>query len=544
MKNTKTDLIINKIFDTVASVQGTYDFQIYEMVEFEAGNMGYVVSVDKGNALITMLDGTAHIGEAVYPTGETFNTYVLTKPFGKMYDADGTLIKDLMTSRPNAFGDRKEKKMFIFEEPKTIYTRAAVGKPIETGTFAVDTMIPVGRGQRELIVGDSKTGKTAIAVNMLLSQKDTDVKNIYVAIGKKRSEINSIIETLRENGVLHKTILIVSSAEDNASKKIIAPYTGMAFARFLCEQSEDSLVILDDLSIHADAHRELSLLVGLSPGREAFPGDVFYMHSKLLENAGNFNHFQGNGSITAIPIVETYAGDISGYIPTNVISITDGQIYTSKKLFNQGIIPAIDIPLSVSRVGSAAQTVGMKLVSGSLKSACINYHEQLKMGFLGSEINSFINIGIIQRGKILYELNKQHEGEVLDYGVSALMSGIASNGYFDFYSDDLEIFNVIKEVLLSFLKYDVLGKKMAEVLAYTGEDVKKENFAINKTLIDKYLIHIVLPLIKYHILKNVKGISKNKAFVSKYDQIRVDSRILLAHSRKKYDVGIAYDYKI
>ncbi len=547
-KQIKTNLVVYKTFDTIACVQGDYDFQIYEIVEFQNKNIGYVVSIDKNLASIAMLDGEVVIGETVYPTGETFYTYILAQPFGKMFDANGKLIKNLMVSNDkdeeDILANRKSKKMYLFEEPKTIYTRERVSKPIYTGTLSIDTMIPIGRGQRELIVGDGKTGKTSIAINMLLAQKDSDVINIYVAIGKKKSEIVNIVNTLKENNVLHKTILIVSSANDYASKKIIAPYTGMAFARFLAQQAKDVLVVMDDLSIHADAHRELSLLVGLSPGREAFPGDVFFMHSRLLENAGKFNHFLGNGSITAVPIVETQDGDISGYIPTNVISITDGQIYTSRSLFNKGIIPAIDIPLSVSRVGSAAQTTGMALASSGLKTSYVNYNEQMKLNSFGLDLNSNNNVSSLQHGKVLYELVKQNEYNVIDYGVSIIMASITSGGYLDFYSDDLDVFDNIKKILFSFLKYDVLGKKIAEILSFSQKEMRKNKLELNQELINKYLIHIILPLLKYHLSQNVPGITKNRKFIEKYKDIRIDSRILLSHKRKKYDVGIAYDYKL
>ncbi|NQZ66337.1 MAG: F0F1 ATP synthase subunit alpha [Mycoplasmatales bacterium] len=544
----KTNLIIYKTYDTIACVQGDYDFQIYETVEFEDGNIGYVVSIEKNTASIAMLAGEAIIGETVYPSGETFHTHILAQPFGKMFDGDGSLIKDLMPSNKIASTEllehRKSKKMYLFEEPKSIYSRERVSKPIHTGTFSLDTMIPIGRGQRELIVGDGKTGKTSIALNILLAQRNTDVLNIYVAIGKKKSEIIKIIDTLKENNVLHKTIIIASGADDYPSKKVIAPYAGMAFARYLSQQSKDVLIVLDDLSIHADAHRELSLLVGASPGREAFPGDVFFMHSKLLENAGKFNHILGNGSITAIPIVETQDGDISGYIPTNVISITDGQIYTSRSLFNKGVIPAIDIPLSVSRVGSTAQTSAMAISSSGLKTSYVDYNEQLKMTSFGLELNSAANVKSLQHGKILYELVKQDEFQILDYGVSALISSIAVAGYFDFYSDDLEVFEHIKSVLLSFMRYDVLGKKISEVFSYTHLEANKMKLELNQELINKYLVHIVLPLIKYNLTQNVPGIRRNKAFIEKFKDIRVDSRILLSHRRKKYDIGIVYDYQL
>ena len=309
-----------------------------------------------------------------------------------------------------------------------VMTRKSVHQPLMTGLKIIDSMIPIGKGQRELIIGDRQTGKTAIAVDTILNQKGQDVYCIYVAIGQKASTVAQIMEKLRQHDAMDYTTIVAATASEMAPLQYLAPYAGCAIGEEWMEQGKDVLIIYDDLSKHAVAYRTMSLLLRRPPGREAYPGDVFYLHSRLLERAAKLNDELGGGSLTALPIIETQAGDISAYIPTNVISITDGQIFLQTELFNAGVRPAVDSGLSVSRVGSAAQTKAMKQVSGSLKLDLAQYHEMLSFSQFGSDLDP-VTKATIDHGARLTELLKQGQYSPLTMSQQVLSLFAAKNGY-------------------------------------------------------------------------------------------------------------------
>ena len=311
-----------------------------------------------------------------------------------------------------------------------VITRKSVSVPLQTGLKVIDSMIPIGRGQRELIIGDRQTGKTAIAIDTILNQKETGVKCIYVAIGQKASTVAQIVEKLKQAGAMAYTTVVVATASDSAPLQYIAPYAGCAMGEEWMENGEDVLIVYDDLSKHAVAYRTLSLLLRRPPGREAYPGDVFYLHSRLLERAARLNEDYGNGSLTALPIIETQAGDISAYIPTNVISITDGQIFLNTDMFNEGIRPAVDSGLSVSRVGSAAQVKAMKQVSGSLKLDLAQYHEMEAFARFGSDLDPTTK-KILDHGARLEQLLVQKQYSPMTVSQQVLVLYAAQHGYVD-----------------------------------------------------------------------------------------------------------------
>jgi F-type H+-transporting ATPase subunit alpha len=363
-----------------------------------------------------------------------------------------------------------------------IIERKSVHEPIQTGLKAIDAMIPIGRGQRELIIGDRQTGKTAVAIDAIINQKGGDVTCIYVAIGQKQSNIARLVKTLEENGAMEHTIVVSATASDPAPLQYIAPYTGCAMGEFFRDNGKHALIVYDDLSKQATAYRQLSLLLRRPPGREAFPGDVFYLHSRLLERAAKLSDELGAGSLTALPIIETQAGDVSGYIPTNVISITDGQIYLEPELFYAGVRPAVNVGLSVSRVGGAAQTKAMKQVAGTLRLDLAQFRELAAFAQFGSDLDKS-TLAQIERGKRMVELLKQDQYVPMSMVEQVAVLFAATQGYID----DIPVEAVKKfeqEFLMHMknLKADVmkeLGDKKAidddlkAKLIQTIEDFKK-----------------------------------------------------------------------
>ena len=341
-----------------------------ELLLFPHDVYGMVMNLEQENVGVVLLGENPDIkeGDAVKRTGHIVEVPVGDGLLGRVVNALGQAIDG---QEPIAYTKTRP----VERVAPGVITRKSVSVPLQTGLKVIDSMIPIGRGQRELIIGDRQTGKTAIAIDTILNQMDTDVKCIYVAIGQKASTVAQIVEKLKQTGAMAYTTVVVATASDSAPLQYIAPYAGCAMGEEWMENGEDVLIIYDDLSKHAVAYRTLSLLLRRPPGREAYPGDVFYLHSRLLERAARLNEDYGNGSLTALPIIETQAGDISAYIPTNVISITDGQIFLKTDMFNEGIRPAVDSGLSVSRVGSAAQIKAMKQVSSSLKLDLAQYHE-------------------------------------------------------------------------------------------------------------------------------------------------------------------------
>ena len=368
--------------DGIARVHGLENCMANELVTFDGGGFGMALNLEENTVSVVMLSDSGNVreGTLVRRTENVVSVPVGKKLLGRVVNAlgepvDGKGPIDYEGSRP------------IERIAPGIITRKSVSVPLQTGIKAIDSMIPIGRGQRELIIGDRQTGKTAIAVDAIINQKGKDVLCVYVAIGQKNTTVARITETLKEAGALDYTIIVSASASEPAPLQYIAPYSGCAMAEHFMEQGKDVLIVYDDLSKHAVAYRALSLLIRRPPGREAYPGDVFYLHSRLLERAARLSEEYGGGSITALPIIETQAGDVSAYIPTNVISITDGQLYLETELFLSGIRPAVNPGISVSRVGGNAQIKAMKQVSGSLKLLYSQYRELQTFAQFGSDLD-------------------------------------------------------------------------------------------------------------------------------------------------------------
>ena len=368
--------------DGISRIHGLEKCMSGELLQFDGEIYGMALNLEQDFVGAVMLGSDAEIkeGSQVKRTGKIVSVPVGEELLGRVVNALGQPI--------DGKGSILSTETRPIESPAPgIITRKSVNKPLQTGIKAIDSMIPIGRGQRELIIGDRQTGKTAIALDTIINQKDKNVICIYVAIGQKRSTVANVVETLTKNGAMDYTIVVSATASELAPLQYIAPYSGCAMGEYFMAQGKDVLCIYDDLSKHAVAYRALSLLLHRPPGREAYPGDVFYLHSRLLERAANLNENYGGGSITALPIIETQAGDVSAYIPTNVISITDGQIFLETELFNAGVRPAVNPGISVSRVGGAAQIKAMKKVSGSLKLLYSQYRELQAFSQFGSDLD-------------------------------------------------------------------------------------------------------------------------------------------------------------
>ena len=419
--------------DGIAKVYGIDNVQAGEMVEFDSGVKGMVLNLESDMVGVVIMgdDSTVRQGDKVTRTGEILQTPIGPAMVGRVVDALGNPIDgkgDIIT------------KHYSRVEVKApgIIGRKSVHEPVQTGIKAIDALIPIGRGQRELIIGDRQTGKTAIAIDTIINQKtahlagnDADkIYCVYVAIGQKRSTVAQIVKKLEEAGAMEYTTVVAATASDPAPLQFLSPYTGAAIGEYFRDNGQHSLVIYDDLSKHAVAYRQISLLLRRPPGREAYPGDVFYLHSRLLERAAKLSDDKGGGSLTALPIIETQAGDVSAYIPTNVISITDGQIFLESELFYKGIRPAVNVGISVSRVGSAAQTKAIKKVSGSMKLELAQFREMEAFAQFGSDLDASTQ-KLINHGQKLTELLKQPQYApfVIEDQVVSLYAGI--NGYLE-----------------------------------------------------------------------------------------------------------------
>jgi len=389
--------------DGVALVYGLDKAMLGELVEFPNHVFGMVMNLEEEHVGCVLLGNDTEIkeGDLVKRTHNVVQVPVGDELLGRVVNALGQPLDGL--GELHSYKTRDVERI----APGVMY-RKSVDTPLQTGIKAIDAMIPIGRGQRELIIGDRQTGKTAIAIDTIINQKDQNVNCIYVAIGQKNSTVANIVDRLKKSGAMKYTVVVSSTASELAPLQYLAPYAGMAMAEEWLEQGKDTLIVFDDLSKHAVAYRTLSLLLKRPAGREAYPGDVFYLHSRLLERACKLDAKHGGGSITALPIIETQSGDISAYIPTNVISITDGQIFLMTDLFNAGQRPAIDSGLSVSRVGSAAQVKAMKQVASSLKIELANYRELLAFSQFGSDLDADTK-RVLNHGKILMELLKQNQ---------------------------------------------------------------------------------------------------------------------------------------
>jgi len=427
--------------DGIARVHGLDNVQAGEMVEFNNNIKGMALNLESDNVGVVIFGNDRSIkeGDIVKRTGSIVDTPIGKSLLGRVVDALGNPIDgkgDL---------DKKIERKRVDVKAPGIIPRQSVNQPMQTGLKAIDSLIPVGRGQRELIIGDRQTGKTAVAIDTIINQKEinksSDEKKklycIYVAIGQKRSTVAQIVKTLEDAGAMEYTTIVSATASDPAPLQFLAPYTGCTMGEYFRDNGMHSLIVYDDLSKQAVAYRQMSLLLRRPPGREAYPGDVFYLHSRLLERAAKLNDSQGGGSLTALPIIETQAGDVSAYIPTNVISITDGQIFLETELFNQGIRPAVNVGLSVSRVGSAAQTKAMKKVAGSIKLELAQYREMAAFAQFGSDLDASTQ-KLLNRGSKLTELLKQDQYSPMPVAqqVIAVYSGVRG------FLDDVELSNI------------------------------------------------------------------------------------------------------
>ena len=414
-----------QVGDGIARIFGLEKVMAGELVEFEEGTIGIALNLEADNVgVVLMGDGLSlQEGALVKATGKIAQIPVGEDYLGRVVDA---------LARPlDGKGEIKSDEYRLIESPAPgIIERRSVYEPLQTGLVAIDAMIPIGRGQRELIIGDRQTGKTAVATDTILNQKGQDVICVYVAIGQKASSVAQIYNTLEERGAMEYTIIVAENADSPATLQYLAPYTGAALAEYFMYSGRHTLVIYDDLSKQAQAYRQMSLLLRRPPGREAYPGDVFYLHSRLLERAAKLSDALGGGSMTALPIVETQAGDVSAYIPTNVISITDGQVFLSSDIFNSGIRPAINVGISVSRVGSAAQIKAMKQVAGKLKLELAQFAELEAFSQFASDLDQATQ-NQLARGSRLRELLKQAQSSplVVAEQVATIYTGI--NGYLD-----------------------------------------------------------------------------------------------------------------
>ena len=437
--------------DGIARVFGLDNVQAGEMVKFEDGSKGMALNLESDNVGIVVFGDDRKIkeGSTVKRTGSIVDAPVGKELLGRVLDGLGNPIDG-----KGNLSEKIERKRVEVKAPGII-PRQTVSEPMQTGLKAIDTLIPIGRGQRELIIGDRQTGKTAVAIDAIINQKtinesDDEKKKlycIYVAIGQKRSTVAQIVKTLEDAGAIKYTTVVAATASDAAPLQFLAPYTGCTIGEYFRDNGMHALIIYDDLSKQAVAYRQMSLLLRRPPGREAYPGDVFYLHSRLLERAAKLSDANGGGSLTALPIIETQAGDVSAYIPTNVISITDGQIFLETQLFNQGIRPAVNVGLSVSRVGSAAQTKAMKKVAGSIKLELAQYREMAAFAQFGSDLDASTQ-KLLNRGSKLTELLKQNQYSPLTVGEQVISVFAGVRGYLD----DVEL-NQIK----SFEK-DILEK--------------------------------------------------------------------------------------
>ena len=444
-----------EIGDGIARLSGLSACESLEMLEFPGDTMGLALNLEEDMVGVIILGDYTHIreGDVVQRTGKILSVLVGDELIGRVVDP--------LASPLDGKGEIRTSVSYTIEKiAPGVMDREPVSVPLQTGIKAVDAMIPIGRGQRELIIGDRQTGKTALAVDTIINQKGTDVICVYVAISQKKSKVARIVAKLEEAGALSYTIVVVAGASDPASFAYLSPYAGCAIAEYFMDQGKDVLIVYDDLSKHAAAYREISLLLRRPPGREAYPGDVFYLHSRLLERAAKMNKEHGGGSLTAIPVIETQAGDISGYIPTNVISITDGQIYLEPDLFFKGVRPALNVGLSVSRVGSKAQTKAMKKVAGKLRLDLAQYRELAVFAQFGSELDEATQKRLT-RGERLTELLKQVQYSPVPWYKQVAVLYAGTQGYLD----EIPV-EKIAEWEKGFLKYveDMKPEIFAEML--------------------------------------------------------------------------------
>lgn len=459
-----------QVGDGIARVYGLEQVMAGELVEFVDGTVGIALNLEEDNVGVVLM-GEGHDiqeGSSVTATGKIAQVPVGEAMIGRVVDALGRPI--------DGKGDIHTTETRLIESPAPgIIERRSVYEPMQTGITAIDSMIPIGRGQRELIIGDRQTGKTAIAIDTIINQKSEDVICVYVAIGQKSSTVAQVIDSLQEKGAMDYTIVVAANASDPATLQYLAPYTGAAMAEYFMYKGKATLVIYDDLSKQAVAYRQMSLLLRRPPGREAYPGDVFYLHSRLLERAAKLSDALGGGSMTALPIIETQAGDVSAYIPTNVISITDGQIFLSSDLFNSGQRPAVNPGISVSRVGSAAQTKAMKKVAGKIKLELAQFAELEAFAQFASDLDAATQ-NQLSRGQRLRQILKQAQNSPLPLNeqVAVIYAGI--NGYLDEIPADkvVEFTKGLREYLRNNKSQYCETVQKSKALDETSENLLKE----------------------------------------------------------------------
>ena len=447
--------------DGIARASGLVNCMAGELLEFEDGNFGMAQNLEENSVSIVIFGSDENIGEGqtVKRTGKVVSVPVGEAMIGRVVNALGQPIDGAGPIDTKEFRPVETKAPGICE-------RRSVYQPLQTGIKAIDSMIPIGRGQRELIIGDRQTGKTTIATDTIINQKGKDVLCIYVAIGQKRSTVASLVENLTRNGAMDYTIVVAATASESSPMQYIAPYAGCAMGEYFMNQGKDVLIIYDDLSKHAVAYRALSLLIRRPPGREAYPGDVFYLHSRLLERAAKLDDEHGGGSLTALPIIETQAGDVSAYIPTNVISITDGQIFLETELFHSGIMPAVNPGISVSRVGGDAQIKAMKKVAGTLKLIYSQYRELQSFAQFGSDLDADTKARLEQGARIVEVLKQSQNAPVpVEKQVAilyAVTKGILENV-------KVEDVNAYEAGLYTYLDADAAGLEVMQLISTTGK---------------------------------------------------------------------------
>ena len=475
--------------DGIARIYGLDNVQAGEMVEFSDGSKGMALNLESDNVGVVIFgdDRAVKEGDTVKRTGAIVDTPTGKELLGRVVDGLGNPIDGKGSL------DKKVKRSRVEVKAPGIIPRKSVNEPMQTGLKSIDSLVPIGRGQRELIIGDRQTGKTAVAIDTIINQKkinqSQDEKQklycVYVAIGQKRSTVRQIEKTLEEAGAMEYTTIVAATASDAAPLQFLAPYTGCAMGEYFRDNGMHALIIYDDLSKQAVAYRQMSLLLRRPPGREAYPGDVFYLHSRLLERAAKLNDDNGGGSLTALPIIETQAGDVSAYIPTNVISITDGQIFLGTELFNQGIRPAVNVGLSVSRVGSAAQTKAMKKVAGSIKPELAQYREMAAFAQFGSDLDASTQ-KLLNRGSKLTELLKQDQYSPMTVAEQVVIIYAGVKGYLDsidisdIRSFEKGLLELIKsenpEIIESIQKSGKIEENIDKILTEVITNYKKTNF--------------------------------------------------------------------
>lgn len=463
-----------QVADGIARVHGLENAMQGELLEFPGDVYGMVLNLEEDNVGAVLLGNAKNIneGDIVKTTGRVVEVPVGDEMLGRVVNALGQPIDGKGPIRTDKF--RKIERV-----ASGVITRKSVDTPLQTGIKAIDSMVPIGRGQRELIIGDRQTGKTAIAIDTIINQKGQNVKCIYVAIGQKASTVASIVKTLEEHGAMAYTTIVASTASEMAPLQYIAPYSGCAMGEEWMENGEDVLVVYDDLSKHATAYRTLSLLLRRPPGREAYPGDVFYLHSRLLERAARMSEEYGGGSLTALPIIETQAGDVSAYIPTNVISITDGQIYLETEMFNAGFRPAVNAGLSVSRVGGSAQIKAMKKIAAPIRVELAQYRELAAFSQFGSELDADTKEKLAQ-GERIKEILKQPQYRPMPVQYQVIIIYVATNKYLL----DVAVEDIIRfeKEFFEFLdtRYPEIPKAIADEKVISDETEEMLKKAINE----------------------------------------------------------------